>query len=231
MSRYVGVLALGGVLCGCVSVPKATVSNQITSAWRGKSVILTDRPRAAFVPMTAGKAAFALVGALAAVEAGKNLVAENEIEDPAPIVARDLLELLRKQYGVVPANLPAVKVDTTDVRELARAVSSADLVIDVQSLGAGFNYFATDWGHYWVNSALILRVIDVRTGEALAGGSCRRDSRSDPNPPTKDELLAKKAERLKAILSAQRDACRDELAANVLHVQPATANGAGSPQR
>lgn len=223
MLKRVAVLTLGSVLCGCVSVPKATISNQITSSWNGKSAVLTERPRAAFFPMTAGKAAFALVGTLAAVEAGEKLVAEDGIEDPAPRVARDLLQVARDQYGVVPAKLPPVRVDTTDVKQLAQAGSGADLVIDVQSLGESFNYFPTNWNHYWVHSALVVRIIDAKTGRALAGGHCQRDSRSDPNPPTKDELLANKAERLKAILSAQRDACRDELVTNVLHAQPSLA--------
>ena len=223
MSRRIAVVAilvLGGMLPGCISVPKATATDTVTSSWSGKSVVLTERPRAAFVAMTAGKAAFALVGAVAAIDAGKRLVTENDIEDPAPRVARELLAIAHTQYGVVPANSPAAKVDTTDVKQLAHAGSGADLVIDVQSLGEAFNYFSTDWSHYWVSSGLIVRVVDVRTGEVLAGGSCRRNSHNEPNPPSKDELLANQAERLKSILSAQRDACRDELAKSLLHMQP-----------
>jgi hypothetical protein len=218
--RYFTVAVLAAsMVAGCVSVPKQAVSEKAANGWRGKSVVLSDRPRAGFVAMTAGKGAFALIGAAAAIESGKTIVEENGIEDPAPVVSRDLLKLAQTRYGVLAATLAPVKVDTTDVKQLAKAASGADLLLDVQSLGANFNYFPTQWGHYWVGSGLVLRVIDVRTGQVLGGGSCHRDSRKEDNPPTKDDLLANKAQLLKQILATQRDSCRDELAQTFLPVQ------------
>lgn len=197
---------------GCVSVPKQAVSDKTVAGWHGKSVALTDRPRAGFVAMTAGKGAFAAIGAVAAINAGKTIVEENGIEDPAPHVGRDLLQLAQTRYGVVPSTLEPVKVDTGDAKLLAKAATGADLLLDVQSVGGQFTYFPTNWSHYWVSSGLVVRVIDVHTGEVLGGGACHRDTRNDASPPTKAELLANRAQLLKTILDTQRDSCRDELA-------------------
>lgn len=222
----VAVLA-ASMMAGCISVPKQAVSDKAAGGWHGKSVALSDRPRPGFVATTAGKVAagalFGVVGAIAsqnaALASGKTIVEENGIEDPAPRVSRELLQIAQTRYGVVPATLTPVKVDTTDAKQLAKAASGADLLLDVQSLGAQFNYFPTNWSHYWVSSGLVLRVIDVRTGDVLGGGMCHRDSRKETNPPTKDDLLANKAELLKEILATQRDSCRDELAQKFLPAQ------------
>lgn len=216
MRNLIVVAIAAASISGCVSVPKQAVSEKAATGWSGKTIALTERPRAGFVAMTAGKGAFALIGAAAAIESGKTIVEENGIEDPAPHVSGELLQMAQARYGVVSASLPPVKVDTTDPKLLSKAANGADLLLDVQSLGASFNYFPTQWGHYWVTSGLVVRLIDVHTGEVLGGGACRRDSRKDPNPPTKDELLANKAELLKTILATQRDACRDELAPKLL---------------
>ncbi len=224
MRNLTMAMLAASMMAGCVSVPKQAVSEKAAGNWHGKSVVLSDRPRAGFVAMTAGKGAFALIGAAAAIESGKTIVEENGIEDPAPVVAHELLKLAQARYGVVAASLGPVKVDTTDVKQLAKAAGGADLLLDVQSLGAQFSYFPTQWGHYWVGSGLVLRVIDVHTGEVLGGGSCHRDSRKEDNPPTKDDLLANKAELLKEILATQRDSCRDELAQKFLPAQGLTAS-------
>ena len=219
MRNFIVATIAASVAMGCVSVPKQAVSDKAAAGWRGKTVVLTERPRAGFVAMTAGKGAFALIGAAAAIESGKTIVEENGIEDPAPHVGVEFLHMAEARYGVVPSTLASVKIDTTDPKQLSKAASGADLLLDVQSLGANFNYFPTQWGHYWVGSGLVVRVIDVHTGQVLGGGSCHRDTRKDANPPTKDDLLANKAELLKTILATQRDSCRDELASKLLPTQ------------
>ena len=206
------------VLAGCVSTRNVTVSNERTKDWQGKTIAVTTRPRADFVAMTAGKAAFALVGAVAMIEAGKTIVNENEVDDPAPVLAQSLIKVAETHYGVMPAMNASVPIDTTDVPKLAHAASGADLLLDVQSMGNQFRYFPTDWSHYAVDSAFKVRLIDVHAGSLLAEGFCRQTTQKDPSPPTKSELLADKAARLKSILATQRDACLQELTRDVLGI-------------
>jgi hypothetical protein len=203
------------VLVGCVSTRNAPVSADRTHGLQGRTIALSNRPRADFVAMTAGKAAFALVGAVAMIEAGNTIVKDNGIDDPAPLLGQKLIGEAEVRYGVVAATPPSVAIDTTDLARMAHAASNADLLLDVQSLGSQFRYFPTDWSHYAVDSAFKVRLLDVHSAALIAEGFCRQTTQKDPAPPTKDELLDDNAARLKAILASQRDACLQKLTKEV----------------
>lgn len=221
------MLIVAPLSVGCASIPTQSVSNQSMVAWKGRTVAFTARPRPSMVMMTAGKGALGLIGVAAGVSAGNALVKEDQIPDPAPLVANDLLQIAEKQYGVVPASLPPATVDTRDVAELTKAGKGADLLFDVESLGQAINYYPTDWSHYWLMSGLILRVIDVHTGTVVGEAVCRQNSQHQPNPPNKNELLANDGQVLKSMIAAQSEACRDQFADQVLRIDGAqTAPGA-----
>jgi hypothetical protein len=97
------VLLIVAFIAGCVSTRNAAVSDDRTRDWNGKTVALTTRPRADFVAMTAGKAAFALIGAAAMISAGNSIVEKNGIENPSPILSDNLLSDAERHYGVVAA--------------------------------------------------------------------------------------------------------------------------------
>ena len=212
-------VAASMVLAGCVSTKTVELPLERLSKWRGKTVALTDRPRAGFVAMTAGKAAFAVIGVAAMVSAGKTIVEENGIEDPAPHLARDLLVVAEKQYAVVAATTPPVKIDTTDIAQLAHAAAGADILLDVQGVGIDFRYLPVQWGHYVVDTSYKLRIIDVANSSLIAEGFCRQ-SLPETDAKTKDELLANKAALLKSTIDKQRDKCLDELKQKVLAIHP-----------
>ena len=203
----IGLLILGG----CVSTRNAPLSSDRTQTLQGKTIAVSNRPRPDFVAMTAGKAAFALVGAVAMIEAGNAIVKDNGIDDPTILLGQNLISEAEFRYGVVAATSPSVALDTTDLAKMAHAASNADLLLDVQSLGSQFRYFPTDWSHYAVDSAFKVRLLDVRSVSLIAEGFCRQTTQKDPSPPTKDQLLADNAARLKSILAAQRDACLQQL--------------------
>ena len=219
MNRQWGVPLLLLLVTGCVSVPPTKhIDNDGAAALRGKTVASTTRPRADFVAMTAGKATFALVGALAMISAGNAIVKENGIEDPVPHMAQELLKDAQERYGLVTAANPLVTIDTHDIAKMAHAASGADLLIDVEPLGSSFNYQPLDWTHYSVMSRYLVRVIDVRQAKLMANGSCFETTQKDKTLPTRDELLADKAARLKAILEAQRDHCLAQFKLSVLNI-------------
>ena len=220
MKRCLLVLAALCLLPACVSVPPASkVATESVDAWRGKTVATTTRSREALVAMTAGKATFAMLGALAMIEAGKKIVADNGIDDPVPLLSQELLQAAMQKYTLQPAAAGTVTVATDDVAKLAQAAGSADLLLDVQSLGATFRYFPTNWTHYAVDSAFIVRLIDVKGKRLAAGGMCRLTSEKEPNPPTHEELLADRAQRLKAILESQRASCSQKFKVEVLNIE------------
>jgi hypothetical protein len=206
------------LLAGCVSTRNASVSDERSRDWRGKGVVWRARPRADFVASTAGKAAFALLGVAAMISAGNEIMQKNGIEDPVPILGEDLLAAAQEHYGVIAATPARVSIDTTDIGRMAHAAKGADLLLDVHSLGSQFRYFPTDWSHYAVDSTFKVLLIDVPKGSLIAEGFCRQTTQKDPSPPTKDELLADGAARLKAILTSQREACLEQLKKDVLAI-------------
>ncbi|TLY83376.1 MAG: hypothetical protein E6K41_01375 [Gammaproteobacteria bacterium] len=205
---------------GCVSTRTTQIDSR-TSDWRGKSVALTNRPPAGFMPTTAGKMMFGLIGVGAAVEAGRKMVAENSLEDPAPIVGRALQEASAAQYGTVAATSPPASIDETDVTRLAQAARGADLLFDVQVTGWGFLY-KPNLTHYFVNLGVKLRVIDVPKKTLVAEGFCMRSDKDAKGLPTYDQLLAEHGALLKSKLKADTDACIEEFKQKVLNI-PASA--------
>lgn len=203
-------------LNGCVSTKTSAIED--TPQFQSKTVALTARPRAAFMAGTAGKAMFAVVGAVAMEQSGKTIVTENAIDDPATTVARDLLVAAEKRYGVVASPMQPIAVDTTDILQLVRAAKGADLLLDVQSYGQSFMYFPADWSHYWVSTIINVRFIDVPRAKLIAEGHCEVNTRKDRNPPTRSEMLENKAARLKAILDAQSAHCAAKFRTEVLKI-------------
>ena len=211
-------------LAGCVSTRTTHLENQRAAELRGKVVALTDRPRAGFVAMTAGKAMFGMLGAAAMIEAGKEIVTENDIPDPAPAVDQALMLAAQKEYGILPATIAPVKIDTTDISKLAAAAHGADVLFDVQGVAAQFRYLPMQWGKYVVETSYKFRIIDVRAQKMIAEGFCFQSTKDEPTHPTRDELLADKAAQLKGILNAQREQCTHQFASQVLSLpdQPAS---------
>src|SRR2546429_8971622 len=91
------IAAISAFTVGCVSTRTTQVDSR-TSAWRGKSVALTNRPPAGFAPVTAGKMMFGLIGAAAMVEAGRRLGGEESLGEPAPIGGRSLQQAGMASY-------------------------------------------------------------------------------------------------------------------------------------
>jgi hypothetical protein len=61
------------------------------------------------------------------------------------------------------------------------------------------------------------RLIDVRTEKSITDSYCTQHANSHA---TYNELLADKAARLKALLSAQRDSCLAQFKVEVLNIHP-----------
>jgi hypothetical protein len=206
------VVALGG----CVSTRTSAVDDG--SRLNAKTIALTNRPRAGFMASTAGKALFGPLGVVAMEEAGKKIAADNNIEDPAVLVGRDLLVAAENRYGAVAASMPPIQIDITDVTKLAHAAAGADFLLDVQSYGQLFSFFPGRPTYYWLSTTLNVRVIDIPHAKLIAEGHCAVDTRKDPDPPTYDELLADKAARMKAVLNAQSEQCLAKFKKDVLMI-------------
>ena len=154
--------------------------------------------------MTRAKvSAHGLIGAVAMTQSNKNsAVAENGIEDSAPVVSQALLLAAQNHYGAVPAASP-VRIDTTDVRQLAQSAAGADVLFDVQETEFTYEFIPFKHDQYRVHSSFKFRIVDVHAGTLMAEGSCQQSTKDEPSHPSEDELMANDAALLKQILNSQ----------------------------
>ena len=201
MRRTAVLLVVATTISGCASFTDKSIDAQSTSNLKGQTVTYTARKKPDFAAMTAGKAAFALLGAFAMISEGNSIVASNNVADPADSIALGLAKELETAHGTRLVTPPA-RVDAEDSSQVAAAVNgTARFVIDAQTINWSFGYFPTDWTHYHVIYTAKARLIDAQTKAVVGEGFCKHIADSDANAPTYDELLANKAARLKSELN------------------------------
>jgi hypothetical protein len=195
------------VVSACVSTRLIPVDRDKLARLHGATIAVTTRPKPSFTAMTAGKAAFGMIGAFAMISAGNAIVREDDIQDPAVQIREDLSAGLVRDYGLVREG-SSVKTDTGEVTALARQYRAADLVLDVQTINWSFGYFPTNWHRYRVMYGAKLRLIDTKRAALVAEGYCAWNSETGPAAaPTGAQLLAGHGLLLKAKLAAAAEHC------------------------
>ena len=199
-----------------------SLSSEVGTALSGKSLGVTRRALPpTFMAMTAGKAAFALLGTAAMAADGKQIVADNEIRDPADIIQAALVPALVQKYGLVLKNEGASAITPgNDPKEILGAQPGSDVVLDLRSVGWQFGYAPTHWGAYWVAYGVEVRMVDASTGKLIAYQGCGGNTQKHEVRPTKDDLLLDKAQLLKDTLGYLGWNCAQQLAKDGFQIEP-----------
>ncbi len=218
-------LVVGLTITGCpasfgfVRVNHIPMTPKTASEIKNKEVVTTKREKPSFYAATAGKVAFAIlgVGLVAIFRAGNEIVAKNNIDDPAIYIGEKLSADLSAQYGTI-VSPKSVTLTDDDVQTISKSNSDMDLILDIRTIKWGFSYFPTTWNRYRAVYYSRLRLIDAKGGKVLAEGSCSRNDYTDvtPGAPSYDELLANNAERLKRELQEAADFCVGDFKTKVL---------------
>jgi hypothetical protein len=199
------VCAVGALVSGCVSTTAVPLTAGSASAMSGQSIAHTTRKKADFIAMTPGKASFAMVGAFAMIAAGNDLVARNNIEDPAAGIGADLARALSSAKGATVVEAPVV-VQNGKPEDLAASVG-ARYVVDVATIGWSYVYQPSDWTAFSVSYSSQLRVIDTQTKVVVAKGACGWTTPKTEKLPTQEALLADGAALLKSQLATAAAEC------------------------
>jgi hypothetical protein len=211
MYRLFAVTAVSLVITGCVSVEPIPLAPAAEPSIAGKRLAQTRYKKPDFSAMTAGKAVFGLIGAVAMVSAGNRIVEENKIDDPASMIAEALTEAMQDRYKTVRITRGVTEVETDDVAELSRLHPEADVIVDIRTLHWSFVYFPTNWARYRVMYVVRARLIDSKGRRVLAEGVCKRIPDHTDSAPTHDELLSENAAGLKRELRDAAQFCLDKL--------------------
>jgi hypothetical protein len=207
------------LLSGCASTHKVPIDIETKKSLKDKSVaasVSNTKPELGVIRIGKSMRAESVLGTEGTKYAGKNIMNENNLEDPAILVSQALLKKLKEKYSVtVNANAPVV-IDTDDIQKLAAKLPDLDFLIDVRTTNWFIGNYPTDWDRHKVNYRVKARLIDLKRGKVVAEGGCFRDPEKTVDAPTYDELLASKAARLKAELKKHAEECAQELSNELL---------------
>ncbi len=168
---------------------------------QGKTAAVTTHKTPSFVAMTAGKAAFAVLGAAGMIKAGNTFVEKNAIPDPAVLLREQLGAALRDAYGLQVLPSDTAVIDEKKAAKIAKLHPETDYVLSVRSHGWNYGYYAAAWGQYWVGYTAEVQLIDTKTGRQLSQAYCGANTQSNPIKPSLDQLQADGAQMTKDILS------------------------------
>ncbi len=205
--RTAWLFGLIAALSGCVSVQHVPLAPGAAESLRGREVTVAAWERPDFMAMTAGRAAIGgLIGAVTMTEGGRNVVNNNNVQDPAGAILQAMAADLKSAHGWRFADRQLL-VGADDPAQLAKDYPGTDVVLEMRTISWGYTYFPTTWNRYRVIYSARLRLIDAKKGQVLAEGFCSRVPEETPNAPTGDELLANGAQVIKNELQAAANHC------------------------
>ena len=220
MYRNLIAAGLAITLAGCATPEVRLADSKGDVNLRGQSVTIVHEEAPSFGALTADKAMFAVVGAFAAHEKGRKIIAENRIEDPSRRIERKLAQHLRRHYHT-KANPNVVDFSKRDKPDdmgaWAKSNAASGIILDVVTRGWGFNYFPTTWTRYRTGYSGIVRLIDAKSGKTIVQYTCQAGGPENADAaPTYDEMLANQAAYLKKTLNGYADTCVEKVKSKVL---------------
>ena len=215
LQRMVLMAVVGAVVVGCAS--NMPVTPETAKAIANREVTIAGCVAPPFMPMTPGRIMLGVVGASIMANAGPDLLAKNNIADPAAYIGEQLSQGLAAKYGIAVSSRSITLYDD-DVQAIAKSNPTADLVLEVRTTGWGFVNYPTDWEKYRVMYDARLRLIDAKGGSVLAAGDCHRWPDKTSSSPTYEELFLNGAERLKKELREAAEFCVGEFKTKVFQM-------------
>jgi hypothetical protein len=169
-------------------------------------------------------AAFGVIGAVAAISAGGDIVKRNNIANPANDTAHDLAAAYAAGHGYrfTDAPLPVDKAHPAPKREdLAAFSQGARYIVDVEPPGMTLICQPLGWSSFDLMYADRVRVTDVQTGKVIENVRCFLKPQKRPGQLSHDQLLADGAAGLKLLIKAKAAECTAAMAAELKLPLPA----------
>jgi hypothetical protein len=164
-----------------------------------------------------------VIGPLPARHAGRTIMQQDGIDDPAETINDTLMKALADRYGVrpTPEGLPVTDpVDLVTARQSATPAPDAPVryALNVRVVDWSLSRFSAHPKQYYLRLAVVVRLVDVRQAEILAQGSCDINPGYIGTDPTADEMLAEQGKLLKQQLQAEVDECTQDLEAGTFGI-------------
>lgn len=207
---------LAANLSVCAKEKITPLSAEAAAQIQNKTFIVTRHAKPDFIAMTAGKATFGMLGAVAMVKEGNDIVQNNHIPDNAEILESVLVPLLTSKYAMKLVDDNANHTAFNKPADIAKEQTQGDFILDIASLGWMSLYYPSNWSEYHTVYMGQVQLIDRATGKQLSSMTCTLNGRKDKNkfPPSKDDMLADQAQLLKDMLASQGWNCAQRIAKN-----------------
>lgn len=188
-------------------LPETAIANL-----QGKTLVVTRHKVPPYTAMTAGKAAFALLGAGAMIAEGNKIIRENEVPDPAALLEAQLAPAFAKHYGMQLKPATVAMIDVEKPKQIAATQTDTDYILDIRSGGWMSSYYPSDWAKYWILYSVQLQLVNAKDGTLVSNMACNATTNKHPNSPSKDQMLANKAQLFKDVSAAHGWTCMKLLA-------------------
>jgi len=218
MKKSIWFLIVSIILSGCVSTKNVSVPTDTINKMKGKSLIVTTGEKPDFAAVTAGKAMFGMLGAMAMIGHGNEIIKKNNVNDPALYIGSRLAKDLSNKRKV-KADLKVKIESTDDISKLTKKYNNKNYILDIRTINWSFAYFPTDWNNYRVIYSNKLRLIDVHDNKLIAEGFCSQIPEQTEKSPSYDQLVDANARGLKNELKSSADKCLQEFKKNIFHIK------------
>ena len=173
------LIALMLIICICMFLSCVTpmqrlpLSKESAAKINGKTCEISKPKTPDFYAQTTGKAWLPpMIGMAASFSAGREIIEQNNIEDPAILVSKELEKVLNQKFNLKFLPRSEIISETSDMDTLCKTYSKGDLLLDVRTVGWAFGTgegsvpaFSTQ---YLVSLVINLKVIDLKAKEALS---------------------------------------------------------------
>jgi hypothetical protein len=209
MFKKILIIGFLMMIVGCVSIKHVPISQQTAVTLSGKVLQNSLYKKPDFAAYTFVKAGLGLIGALAIISEGNDIIEKNSVEDPANYISEQLGLTLSEKYGVSILHVEPVISVSDDLNELLKTYSQTNLLLDVRTFLWAFWYFPTDWNNYRIQYTARLRLIDTQKREIIAEEFCRYlpEYNNTEDAPSYNELVDNNATGLKSELRKAADYC------------------------
>jgi hypothetical protein len=159
-------------LVGCSTVKQKELTGAEADQLQGKALgysRYSELPD--FIAQTPVNVQFGLLGVAAAVSNGNSMIRDNNIEDPALGMAKQLADELAAAQKMTIINA-SIAVESAGLDAVVAAYPQVDYILDVRTRGWSSIYYVSDFNNYKVAYSVYARLIDRKAKMVLAEKAC-----------------------------------------------------------
>ncbi|PPC75982.1 hypothetical protein C4K68_17565 [Pokkaliibacter plantistimulans] len=171
--KLIVVSLLGSIVVGCGAVNTKPLADADLLSIKGKTLLIAKYEKLPdFTATTALNAQFGIVGAMTAISNGNEMIAKNNIKDPALAIASSVGNQFEKSYDMSVHEASDFVQAGVKPEQLAMQYKNYDYVLDISTFYWRSAYYRLDPNNYQVMYSANARLIDTNTAKVIFEDRC-----------------------------------------------------------